>query len=107
MAELEQQHKAIEDEIVEALRHRSTDDLVIVDLKRRKLHVKEQIERLRDEAAHRAGGLGGAAYKLCRHAHRRREDSQLVNPQLKGGEECGNVTTTRRFVHPRKLLKQP
>jgi len=51
MAELEQQHKALEDEIVEALRHSSTDDLVIVDLKRRKLHVKEQIERLRDEAA--------------------------------------------------------
>ena len=51
MTELEQQHKVLEDEIVEALRHSSTDDLVIVDLKRRKLHVKEQIERLRDEAA--------------------------------------------------------
>jgi hypothetical protein len=36
---------------VEALRHRSTDDMMIVDLKRRKLHVKEEIERLRDEAA--------------------------------------------------------
>jgi len=30
MAELEQQHKALEDEIVEALRHRSTDDLAFL-----------------------------------------------------------------------------
>ncbi len=49
--QLEQQHKSLEDEFVEALRHSSTDDLVIVDLKRRKLHVKEEIERLRHEAA--------------------------------------------------------
>ena len=53
MAELEQQHKALDDEIVEALNHRSIDDLIIVDLKRRKLHVKEQIEKLRDKAGHK------------------------------------------------------
>jgi hypothetical protein len=51
MVELEQQHKVLEDEIVEALRHSSIDDLVIVELKRRKLHVKEEIERLRHKAA--------------------------------------------------------
>jgi hypothetical protein len=50
LLELEKQHKLLEDEITEALRHRSIDDLVIVDLKRRKLHLKEQIERLRNGA---------------------------------------------------------
>ena len=44
---LKRRHQAIEDEIADALRHRSTDDLMIGDLKRRKLHLKEEIERLR------------------------------------------------------------
>jgi len=48
--ELERQHKAPENEIAENLRHRSTDDLLIVNLKRRKLHVKEEIKRLEHEA---------------------------------------------------------
>ena len=51
ISELEQQHKALEDEIAEALLHSSTDDLKIVELKRRKLHLKDEIERLRNEAA--------------------------------------------------------
>ncbi|MGB9044078.1 MAG: DUF465 domain-containing protein [Pseudolabrys sp.] len=46
LATLKRRHKAIEDEIADALRHRSTDDLMIGDLKRRKLHLKEEIERL-------------------------------------------------------------
>ena len=46
LATLKRRHKAIEDEIADALRHRSTDDLMISDLKRRKLHLKEEIERL-------------------------------------------------------------
>jgi hypothetical protein len=37
LAELERQHKALEHEIAEALEHRSTDDLKIAELKRRKL----------------------------------------------------------------------
>ncbi len=45
LATLKRRHKAIEDEIADALRHRSTDDLMIGDLKRRKLHLKEEIER--------------------------------------------------------------
>jgi hypothetical protein len=49
---LEQKHKAIEDEIAKALSHRSIDDLVIADLKRRKLHIKDEIERLRDQVNH-------------------------------------------------------
>jgi len=51
ISELEQQHKTLEAEIGAALLHSSTDDLKIVELKRRKLHLKDEIERLRNEAA--------------------------------------------------------
>ena len=54
MDELELRHKALEGEITEALHHRSIDDLMIVDLKRRKLYVKEELERLRDEVRSQA-----------------------------------------------------
>lgn len=50
LAELERRHRALEDEIAEALAHPSTDDLKIAELKRRKLHVKDQLARLRQEA---------------------------------------------------------
>jgi hypothetical protein len=46
LADLKRRHRELEDEIADALRHRSTDDLMIGDLKRRKLHLKEEIERL-------------------------------------------------------------
>ena len=49
LAELERQHKALEDEIAEALAHSSTDDLKIAELKRRKLVLKDEIERLRHD----------------------------------------------------------
>jgi hypothetical protein len=51
LAELEKRHQALEQEINEALTHPSTDDLRIVELKRRKLHVKDEIARLRSEAS--------------------------------------------------------
>ncbi len=47
LAELERRHRALEDEIVEARAHPSIDDLQIVELKRRKLLVKDEIARLR------------------------------------------------------------
>ncbi|HKS85506.1 MAG TPA: DUF465 domain-containing protein [Pseudolabrys sp.] len=47
LAELEKRHQALEDEINECLAHPATDDLKIVELKRRKLQVKDEIERLR------------------------------------------------------------
>jgi hypothetical protein len=47
LVELERKHKLIENEQHEALVHLSTDDLQIVELKRRKLMVKDQIERLK------------------------------------------------------------
>ena len=55
LVELERKHKLLESELHEALLHLSTDDLEIVELKRRKLMVKDQIERLRhtaDETLH-------------------------------------------------------
>jgi hypothetical protein len=50
LAELEKRHRALEDEITEALAHPSIDDLKIAELKRRKLQVKDEIARLRQEA---------------------------------------------------------
>jgi hypothetical protein len=47
LAELERKHQALEDEITEAMNHPSTDDLKIAELKRRKLLLKDEIERLR------------------------------------------------------------
>ena len=50
LVELERKHKILESERHEALLHLSTDDLEIAELKRRKLMVKDQIERLRHTA---------------------------------------------------------
>jgi hypothetical protein len=49
LAELQKRHQALEQEINEALNHPSTDDLTIAELKRRKLHVKDEIARLRQD----------------------------------------------------------
>jgi hypothetical protein len=49
LAELEKRHQALEQEISEALTHPSSDDLQIAELKRKKLHVKDEITRLRHE----------------------------------------------------------
>jgi hypothetical protein len=50
LAELEKRHQALEDELTEALNHPSIDDLKIAELKRRKLQVKDEIARLRQES---------------------------------------------------------
>ena len=50
LAELERRHRALEQEISDALAHPSTDDLKIAELKRRKLQVKDEIARLKHEA---------------------------------------------------------
>jgi hypothetical protein len=49
LAELEKRHQALEQELNDALAHPSIDDLSIVELKRRKLHVKDEIERIRQD----------------------------------------------------------
>jgi hypothetical protein len=51
LSELERRHQALEAEIAEALAHPSTDDLKIAELKRRKLQVKDEIARLRQDAS--------------------------------------------------------
>jgi hypothetical protein len=48
LAELEKRHRALEAEIVEVRAHPSTDNLQIVELKRRKLLVKDEIARLQN-----------------------------------------------------------
>ncbi len=47
LVELERKHRVLESELHEALLHLSTDDLRIAELKRRKLLLKDEIEKLR------------------------------------------------------------
>jgi hypothetical protein len=53
LAELERKHQALEQEIHDALAHLSSDGLKIVELKRRKLLVKDEIVRLRRSRRYR------------------------------------------------------
>jgi len=47
LAELEKRHQALETEINDCLTHPAVDDLKVVELKRKKLQLKDEIERLR------------------------------------------------------------
>jgi hypothetical protein len=51
LVELERKHEVLENELHEALKHLSTDDLQIIQLKRRKLVLKDEIERIRHSAS--------------------------------------------------------
>ena len=51
LVELELRHRALESELAEAQQHLSVDDLKILEIKRRKLHLKDAIERLRGEVS--------------------------------------------------------
>jgi hypothetical protein len=48
IAELERRQQALEEEIAEAILHRSAEDL-IAELQRRKLHIRDEIEQLRGD----------------------------------------------------------
>ena len=50
LVELERRHAALEAEIKDALNHPSSDPLEIVELKRRKLQLKDEIIRLKTTA---------------------------------------------------------
>jgi hypothetical protein len=50
LVELERKHRVLESELHDALVHLSTDDLHIAELKRRKLMVRDEIERLKQSA---------------------------------------------------------
>ncbi len=47
LEELERRHADLERKIADALLHPSTDSLDLADMKRRKLKLKDEIERLR------------------------------------------------------------
>lgn len=49
LAELERRHADLERKIEDALLHPSTDSLELSDMKRQKLKIKDQIERIRQE----------------------------------------------------------
>jgi hypothetical protein len=49
LAELEKRHEALKQEISEAVNHPSADDLEIAELKRRKLLLKDEITRLKQD----------------------------------------------------------
>ena len=51
LAELEKRHEALEREIQTEMLRPSGDDLKVVTLKRKKLMLKEEIERLRHKSA--------------------------------------------------------
>jgi hypothetical protein len=57
LAELERRHQALEAELVEARAHPSIDDLQIVELKRRKLLVKDEIAHLQTLIVMRGGDV--------------------------------------------------
>jgi hypothetical protein len=52
LEELQRRHGDIDREIDEALTHPSTDDLEIATLKRRKLALKDEIEKLKAQTRH-------------------------------------------------------
>ena len=71
LVELERKHKILENELHEALVHLSTDDLQIVELKRRKLMVKDEIERLKQSTTLRCISIGNMQTRPdCRNRRR-------------------------------------
>ena len=51
IAELKRKHEALSDQVDEAQRAPGSDDLHIADLKKQKLRLKEEIERLSSQRA--------------------------------------------------------
>ena len=51
LVELERRHQALEQELNEAMAHPSSDNLKVAELKRRKLQLKDEIARLRQDAS--------------------------------------------------------
>ena len=49
---LEKKHGVLEEQLHSAMLHPSTADTEIAELKRQKLRVKDQIERLRNQTTH-------------------------------------------------------
>ncbi|WAC28895.1 MULTISPECIES: YdcH family protein [unclassified Ancylobacter] len=52
VAELERRHQALEKELREEMTRPSSNDVRVADLKRRKLHLKDEISRLKGATLH-------------------------------------------------------
>ncbi|HVZ15228.1 MAG TPA: DUF465 domain-containing protein [Bauldia sp.] len=52
LAELERRHQALEREIEDALQHPGIDTLTLTELKRRKLSLRDEIEKLKTQSVH-------------------------------------------------------
>jgi hypothetical protein len=52
LAELEQRHEALDHEIAEAQQNFAIDDLKLAELKRRKLQLKDEIARIKNQSVH-------------------------------------------------------
>jgi len=50
LSELVRRHQAIEEAILAEENHPAADDVKIHELKRKKLHIKDEIERLKQQA---------------------------------------------------------
>lgn len=50
--ELERRHEALDRRIEEAITQPGSDDLEIADMKKQKLRLKDEIERLREDSLH-------------------------------------------------------
>ena len=50
LSELERRHADLDQQLAEAMNHPSADPLELSDLKRRKLRLKDEIERLKGSA---------------------------------------------------------
>ncbi len=53
LAELERKHRSLDTEIEKEMRHAQADDSKVAQLKRRKLQLKDEIVKLRDEMVRR------------------------------------------------------
>ena len=52
LVELSEKHRALDRKIEEEMARPISDDLMIAELKRQKLRLKDEIERLKQEASH-------------------------------------------------------
>jgi hypothetical protein len=52
LAELAEKHRALEDRIDQAVASPGTDDIDILRMKKEKLRLKDEIERLKNETRH-------------------------------------------------------
>lgn len=52
VAELERRHQALEKELRDEMTRPASNDVRVADLKRRKLHLKDEISRLKEASIH-------------------------------------------------------